>query len=661
MKIRTILDYVEFGDMTLPEFQRGYVWNRSQVRQLFSSLYHDYPIGGLLIWVTDVDPALRRDKTGRTGTVKLLLDGQQRITSMYGVMRGHAPEFFQGDPRAFTGLYFDLRTATFEFYGPVKMRDDPLWISVTELYEVGIETMFKRVASPEDDFSTTLSYQTRLSRIHGIENRELHIDEITGSERTIDEVVEIFNRVNSGGTKLSQGDLALARISADRPAARSELRAVLNRWDQVGYQFKIDWLLRGVTAVATGQARFSGLRDIHPDDFAAAIPKAEKSLNFLLNLISDRLGLDHDRVLGGRFALPTLAPFIDDHGGSIADERLQRKILYWYVNSFMWGRYSSGTEGKLQRDLEILKNSGIDGLIDELRMTRTDLAVRPEDLDAWSTGARLYPVLYMMTRVGGARDLITGMSLSANMLGKQSSLHVHHLFPKKRLYDAGYKRSQVNALGNFGFLTATSNMSIGARFPSDYLAEIASTQPGALESQWIPLDPHLWEIDRYLDFLQARRELMATAINKFLDGLIEEDAPGDLPAITPDLHAAVASYGQPDDDLQRVATLVAGLGLSPPLFDFEVVDPDSGEPRAIVDLAWPNGVQEGLTEPVAYLAEADQNVERRLNQLGYRYFTSEDRFIWYLEELMGIDIDGDGELGEPDESPADSGPGSNVR
>ena len=82
--------------------------------------------------------------------------------------------------------------------------------------------------------------------------------------------------------------------------------------------------------------------------------------------------------------------------------------------------------------------------------------------------------------------------------------------------------------------------------------------------------------------------------------------------------------------------------------DFELVDPESGELQALADLAWPEGVQEGLTDPVAFLTEPDSEMEERLNELGYRFFTSEERLIWYLEKLVGVDIDGDGVLGEPD-------------
>ena len=94
-KLSTILDHIDSGAMLLPEFQRGYVWTRDQVRGLMRSLYLGYPVGSLLVWETEVDPeAVRGVTTSVTGTRALLLDGQQRITSLYGVMRGRPPAFF---------------------------------------------------------------------------------------------------------------------------------------------------------------------------------------------------------------------------------------------------------------------------------------------------------------------------------------------------------------------------------------------------------------------------------------------------------------------------------------------------------------------------------------------------------------------------------------
>src|SRR5262245_31966517 len=129
MKISTILDHIDSGHMALPEFQRGYVWNRDQVRGLFDSLYRRHPVGGLLVWATEPKTATHRgDGPLAAGVVKLLLDGQQRMTSLYGVVRGKPPKFFDGNAQPFTGLRFHLETEAFGFYQPLKMQDDPLWI-----------------------------------------------------------------------------------------------------------------------------------------------------------------------------------------------------------------------------------------------------------------------------------------------------------------------------------------------------------------------------------------------------------------------------------------------------------------------------------------------------------------------------------------------------
>ena len=129
--------------------------------------------------------------------------------------------------------------------------------------------------------------------------------------------------------------------------------------------------------------------------------------------------------------------------------------------------------------------------------------MRPDDFDNWSVGARFYPLLYILTRVNASRDIANGMRLSHALLGKQSELQVRQIVPKKRLYDAGYGRPEVNALANFCFLTAHGNQSISASDPAVYLAQAEERNPGVLASQWIPQDETLWHIDRYRAFLAA--------------------------------------------------------------------------------------------------------------------------------------------------------------
>ena len=90
-------------------------------------------------------------------------------------------------------------------------------------------------------------YMERLSRLRQVLERDFHDEKITGEDKTIDVVVDIFNRVNSGGTKLSKGDLALAKQCAHWPEARAAMRAHLDRWEKEGFSFNLDWLLRNTT------------------------------------------------------------------------------------------------------------------------------------------------------------------------------------------------------------------------------------------------------------------------------------------------------------------------------------------------------------------------------------------------------------------------------
>ena len=315
MKISTVLDHVDSGHMALPEFQRGYVWNRDQVRGLFDSLYRRHPVGGLLVWATESNTAAHRgDGALAAGVVKLLLDGQQRMTSLYGVVRGKPPKFFDGNGKAFTTLRFHLDTETFAFYQPVKMRDDPLWIDVTELMKAGtagLGEFITRLSTHPELMSKMGDYVARLSSLLGVTEIDLHVEEVSGIDKTLDVVVDIFNRVNSGGTKLSKGDLALAKICSDWPKARDTMKAKLTEWTEADYSFNLDWLLRSVNTALTGEAKFQYLHDKSAEDIQDGLKRAIKHIDTSLNLIGGRLGLDHDQVFFGRFGVPVMVRYLD--------------------------------------------------------------------------------------------------------------------------------------------------------------------------------------------------------------------------------------------------------------------------------------------------------------------------------------------------------------
>jgi hypothetical protein len=480
MKISTILDHIDNGHMALPEFQRGYVWNRDQVKGLFDSLYRRHPVGGLLVWATESKDAIHRG-TGALapGVVKLLLDGQQRMTSLYGVVRGKAPKFFDGNAKAFTGLMFHLEEQEFAFYQPKKMDGDPRWIDVTDLYKRGTAGLgsFVTVFSGNPELAPRVGdYVARLSQLLSITEIELHIEEVTGADKSLDVVVDIFNRVNSGGTKLSKGDLALAKICADWPEAHDTMKSYLKTWDQAGFHFNLDWLLRSMNTTITGEAKFQYLHDKSAEQIQDGLERAAKHIDTCLNMIAGRLGLDHDRVFFGRFGIPVMVRYLDQRNGTL-NEVERDKLLFWFVQSGMWGRFSGSVESFIDQDLAALEgpDGGIDKLLEQLRLWHGGLRVEPGHFTGWSLGARFYPVLYLMTRMGESRDWGTGIALKSSLLGKMSRLEVHHIFPKAQLKKAKYKKAEINAVANFCFLTKDTNLDIRDTLPEEYFPEVEKT------------------------------------------------------------------------------------------------------------------------------------------------------------------------------------------
>ncbi|MEV8332611.1 DUF262 domain-containing protein [Streptomyces niveus] len=640
MKISQILDKVESGDIALPEFQRGYVWTRDQVRGFFQSLYRDYPIGGFLTWSTKAESAdTRGGPTGKDGTIQLLLDGQQRVTTLYGVTRGAPPRFFEGKPETFSGLHFNLESEAFEFYGPAKMKDNPFWVDVSALFRDGLASRLAVISALAAGDSTLLGvYMERLNSIVQIRDRDVHIDEVTGSDKTIDVVVEIFNRVNSGGTKLSKGDLALAAICASWPDARGVMNDALGTWAKAGFDFKLDWLLRNANGVITGEAEFTKLAEVSVADFKEGLPETIEHISYLLNSLGSRLGLDHNRVLNGRGAFPVMSRLLRHHGGSFPDAMTRDRLFYWYVHSFLWGRHTGATETALNQDLQALDEGDVDALIAVLRRSRGHLDIRPDDFLASGMGSRFYPLLYLLTRVHGAQDFVSGVPLRDNMLGRLSSLQIHHIFPKARLYEHGYGRGEVNAVANFCFLTQGSNLKVGSKPPAVYLEEIEERMPGALASQWIPTDRELWRLESYPDFLAARRKLLADAANSFFEVL--HDGPS--PVALADRAAAVLTSAprpepaQAPDDVPGLAALVSeleGAGFALPEYEAEVCEPTTGEAITVAAAYWPQGLQTEVGAPVVLLQHPTGAEQAALEAGDFRVFHSPEALHRYVDHL----------------------------
>lgn len=451
-------------------------------------------------------------------------------------------------------------------------------------------------------------------------------------------MVDIFNNVNSGGTKLSKGDLALAKICSRWPDARAEMKIILNRLKKAGFKFELDWLLRCVTIYTTGKPYYAELDEVDTLTFQKSLGETSKLIDTILNQIGSRLGLDNNRVLGSRYSIPLMVGYLKQIGLSNLDSVGWNKLLYWYVHTFLWGRYAGSTESVLAQDLNIIEaGEGADGLIRQLRQVRGDLTIQPDDFKSWSVGARFYPLLYMLTRVGRAQDWASGVEISHKLLGSQASLEVHHIFPKALLYKFGYNKAEVNSLANYAFLTQDTNRFISDRHPAEYIPTLSKDFPSAFLSHWMPKEPKLYEVESYLLFLDERRKLLAEHANKFLDSLlisqksihIEDYANREIDETS----VISVSVEEEEEIILSTSIWMEEQGLNPGTMNYELIDDDNNQ-IAIVDLAWPDGIQTGLSEPVAILINEPEEIHTLVNEFGFKYFTDKISFINYVTDSI---------------------------
>ena len=382
----------------------------------------------------------------------------------------------------------------------------------------------------------------------------------------------------------------------------------------------MDWLLRCLTVYITGQPYYNPLAQCTTTDIQKALPGTAKAIGDCLDRISARLGLDHGKVLGGVFPIVTMIGYLRHKGKEKPDSKEWDRLLYWYVHAFLWGRYASSTESNLAQDLNIVnRGEGVEGLLRHIRQSRGDLKIRPEDFWGWSTGARFYPLLYLLTRTSHARDWGTNVELNDYLLGKNSSLNVHHIFPKNLLYEKNKSKSIVNALANYAFLTKETNLEISNRCPQEYIPVYKTRCPGAVETHWMPDNPELYKLDNYEKFLEERRILLANAANELLESLYS----GNIAEASIITHSTKLNEAQSDEEeeIVEMSEWMENNGLYEGVQNHELLD-QNGEVEAIVDLAWPQGIQSGLSEPVALLLNETAETQAIVSKHGYRYYTS---------------------------------------
>lgn len=561
--VEELVSMIERGKLRLPEMQRRYVWRAPRVRDLLDSLYRGYPSGAILVWETDETVPLQamavNQETGHSGSSQLLLDGQQRLTSLSAVIRG-VPVEVRGRKKPIELLFNLEHPDTLPFVTEVEedghngdegaengdepdeideadASEDELmrrfekmtfvvsakkleqlahWVKVTDVFKADSDTPFlKRAGITGFDDPRYEKYSQRLAKLRAIRKYSYRIDVL---ERTLayDEVTEIFVRVNSLGAKLRSSDLALAQITAKWKKSLAVFQGFQKQCAKEGFDLELGIHLKNLVAFATGQSRFLTVGNLKTELLQSAWKESCLGMEFALNFLKSNAGIENPTLLASPFLLITLSVFGHRRNYQIGPAEADR-LKYWTLLANAKGRYSRGSsETILDQDLAVLREGGADELIDRLRQQVGRLDVAPDELEGRNQRSALFKTMFLAFRAAGAKDWKSQLAIALSHSGNQHRLQFHHIFPKAVLKSA-YTTREADDIANLAFIGGKTNRGISDKPPAEYLpALIEKSGSSILELQCIPTDPSLLTVDRYKDFLAERRKLIAARLNEFL-------------------------------------------------------------------------------------------------------------------------------------------------
>ncbi len=537
MKISDLLDGIRKSDIVLPEFQREYVWNKDQSKKLIDSLINEYPIGSLLFWKTDNPPALKNITTlpEKIGLIQVILDGQQRLTTLYMLINGNIPPFYKKtdidkDPR---GLYFNMDTAELMYYQATTMKNQPLWVSVVDVFEESNSiSVFKIVKSLYEDEAAQLEkgekFTNNLTKLRNIRSFDLPILNIP-SEANINEAIDIFDLVNRQGTKLTDADLALTHMTGHWPEARRVIKDKIEELEEKQFEFDLTFMARAMTGVVTKRALFEIIHDRAEDELKSGWKKLNRILDYLISILPNHAFIHSTQDVNTNNIFIPIIVYLSLHDSKFKSKVEINNAIHWLYLANIWSRYSSQTNQKLEFDISIIvrNTQPWTELIDAIKDQRGRIKVDGKDLEGRTTSHPLYRMTYILAKANGAIDWFNGIPLGGSG-GKYYGWQSHHIFPSSLLYEEKYDSENhihkkiVNEIANRAYLTAESNIDVSNTPPYEYLPQIEEYFPGALQKQFIPMNDELWKLENYEEFLEVRRELIAKSINEYLESLIIE-------------------------------------------------------------------------------------------------------------------------------------------
>lgn len=533
--INSILGSIDSGDIAIPEIQRPFVWKASQVRDLIDSLYYGYPTGYLIIWQ---NPEVRLKNGSSSVGKKILIDGQQRVTALMTAITGKPI------------LTEDYEEKTIKIaFNPIAQDDDDERFAVqtpvhfkTKHWIVDISELFKPQFSPFNFIKTYMNdnpgvdgekVEIAITKLLSIKSCQIGIINLIPNLE-IDEVTEIFVRINSQGKRLDQSDFAMSKIAADKdhggnmlrkaidyfchlavdPGFHSKLATTDKEFMESEYEPKMRWLkddfesiydpdyndmLRVSFMHIFGRGKLGDLvsllsgRDFIDKNFKGEI--VEDSFNKLRsgvdNFISEydfkqfvlaikSAGFVSNKLLNSKMTLDfayTLYLLLQK-SNEIPKIQIKKYIQRWFVLSTLTGRYTFSPESQMDRDLRNIAAKGFVEFINENEsaMLSEDFwnIKLVQDLETSSINSPAFNVFLASQVYGSDHSFLSNNTKVADLITIAGE--VHHIFPKDHLKKNGFEDKVIyNQIANYTYLDGPVNKYISNNPPEMYINNILAS------------------------------------------------------------------------------------------------------------------------------------------------------------------------------------------
>ena len=574
----SLVKFIELGQIGLPDIQRPFVWPNKKVRDLFDSMYRGYPVGYLLLWQNGFGSATKQIGTDHKQKVPdlLIVDGQQRLTSLFAVTKGINVLRPTGQSEAIQIAFNPLKDQ-FEVADAAVRRDrafipsiSVLWASDASLFDI----VGRYLQSLRETREVTSAQQQRVERsITRLFNLLKFPFTALELSKDLDEeqVAEVFVRINSAGKPLNQADFILTLMSVFWDEGRKELEnyCLSARQPSAGAPSPFnhfirpepDQLLRVSIALGFKRARlqyvYSILRgkDLETGDFSDE--RREQQFSILKDAQAKVLDLSawHDffnavrtaGYLGGRMItsnnnlLFSYAFYLIGRTEyAVPAKDLRKVIARWFFMCSLTGRYTGSPESDLEFDLARLRDVGdavgfvrtLDQVCDAALTSDFWSITLPNDLATSSPRSPSLFAYYAALVLEEARALFSDQKvetlLDPSVHSTRSAAERHHLFPRDYLKGMGVTdQRETNQIANYALLEWGDNSKIGAADPAEYVPlMLVPLKPDEVVRQyrWHAL-PDGWESMPYRAFLAARRERIARFVADAYRRLREESGP----------------------------------------------------------------------------------------------------------------------------------------